>query len=62
MLTPCIYLAIPCFNEEEVLPISTPILLKIMQNLIDSGKISATSRILFINDGSKDHTLSLIHI
>ncbi|ADC90898.1 glycosyltransferase family 2 protein [Mageeibacillus indolicus] len=61
MLTPCIYLAIPCFNEEEVLPISTPILLKIMQNLIDSGKISATSRILFINDGSKDHTWDVLN-
>lgn len=55
-----LYLAIPCYNEEEVLPDSAQKLLKKYDDLYASGKITEDSRIIFIDDGSKDKTWEII--
>ena len=55
-----LYLVIPCYNEEEVLPITTEALKLKMNNLINNKKISKDSKVLYINDGSKDKTWELI--
>ena len=55
-----LYLVIPCYNEEEVLPITTEALSLKMKLLIDEKKISKDSKVLYINDGSKDKTWELI--
>ena len=52
-----LFIVIPCYNEEEVLPITSKMFLEEMQLLIEKGKISNDSRILFVNDGSKDKTI-----
>ncbi len=56
-----LYLVIPCYNEEEVLPYTADCLKRKMYSLIDSGKIDRSSRIVFINDGSKDSTWDIIN-
>ena len=56
------FVVIPCYNEEEVLPETAARLRSKMEDLIKREKISADSRVVFVNDGSKDKTLSLIHI
>ena len=53
-------IVVPCFNEEEVFPTSTKELIAVVENLIEIGKISADSGILFVNDGSRDRTWELI--
>lgn len=55
-----LYIIIPCYNEEEVLPVTSGMFLQELQTLISKGKISDASRILFVNDGSKDETWSII--
>lgn len=55
-----LYLAVPCYNEQEILNDTTQKLIHKMQTLIDSGKISADSRIMYIDDGSKDSTWKII--
>ncbi len=55
-----IYFAVPCYNEEEVLPETSKQLVAKMNSLISAGKISGNSRILFIDDGSKDKTWQMI--
>lgn len=55
-----LYLAVPCYNEEEILQDTTNKLICKMQSLIDSGKISHDSRIMYIDDGSKDNTWKII--
>ena len=55
-----LYVVIPCYNEEEVLPITSGQFLEELVYLIRKGKISDDSRILFVNDGSADHTWELI--
>lgn len=55
-----LYLVIPCYNEEEVLPETSKQLLAKMNSLIKSDKISDRSRIVFVNDGSKDRTWEMI--
>lgn len=55
-----LYLVIPCYNEEEVLPETSKRLLEKMNNLIKANKINNTSRIVFVNDGSKDNTWNII--
>lgn len=57
---PVLYIIIPCYNEEAVLPITAPQFLSKLQNLIGQQKISERSRILFVNDGSKDQTWPII--
>ena len=55
-----LYLAIPCYNEEEVLRDSAGKLLNKYNTMMSEGKISADSRIVFIDDGSKDRTWEII--
>lgn len=55
-----IWLVIPCYNEQEVLPETAGQLKNIMQSLIEKGKIDKKSRIAFVNDGSKDETWNII--
>ena len=55
-----LYLVIPCYNEEEVLPETARQLLSKMQTLMESKKISEKSRIVFVNDGSRDRTWEII--
>lgn len=55
-----LYLVIPCYNEEEVLVETVSRLAKKMNNLIEKNVVSKTSKILFVNDGSKDNTWELI--
>ena len=57
---PVLYIVIPCYNEEQVLPISSKLFLEKIESLISKGKISDESRIMFVNDGSKDDTWNLI--
>ena len=59
-MTPILYIVIPCYNEQEVLPITAPQFLKKLQDLTDAGKISGESRVLFVNDGSRDETWNII--
>lgn len=57
---PVLYIVIPCYNEESVLPITAPEFLKKVEQLESQGKIDSGSKILFVNDGSKDHTWDII--
>ena len=59
-MTPRLFIFIPCYNEQEVLPITAPMFLEKLNSLTAAGKISADSRVLFVNDGSKDNTWSII--
>ncbi len=60
-MKPVLYIIIPCYNEQEVLPITAPLFLKKINDLAAAGKISSESRILFVNDGSKDDTWRIIN-
>lgn len=55
-----LYIAVPCYNEEEVLPDSAQKLLTKLSDMINDGKISKDSRVVFIDDGSKDKTWEII--
>lgn len=57
---PRLFIVIPCYNEQEVLPLTAPLFLEELLLLIGKGKVSDTSQILFIDDGSKDKTWTLI--
>jgi len=57
---PALFIVIPCYNEEKVLPITAPLFLEKISSLTALGKISSESRVLFVNDGSKDATWSII--
>lgn len=55
-----LYMVLPCYNEEEVLPETAKELQAKLTKLMDKGKISKKSKIMFVNDGSKDKTWDLI--
>ena len=55
-----LYIVIPCYNEEKVLSITSGIFLEKMQKLNQDEKIDEKSRIMFVNDGSKDRTWEII--
>ena len=55
-----LYLVVPCYNEQEVLPETSKRLKEKMENLMERNLISRDSRIMFVNDGSKDRTWSMI--
>ena len=57
---PRLYIVIPCYNEEAVLPITAPLFLEELNLLIKEKGVASDSRILFVNDGSKDKTWELI--
>ena len=58
--TPKLIIIIPCYNEEAVLPVTAPLFLSKLQQLIRENKITDSSRVLFVDDGSKDGTWDLI--
>lgn len=55
-----LYIIVPCYNEEEVLPQSAPVLLALLRRLITEGTLSADSRLLFVDDGSRDATWAML--
>lgn len=57
---PILWIIVPCYDEQEVLPVTAPLFRKELQELIDSGRVSSDSRILFVNDGSKDDTWKIV--
>ncbi len=57
---PILYIVIPCYNEQEVLPITSKLFLHKLLTLSSAGRISPASRVLFVNDGSKDDTWPII--
>lgn len=59
-MAPILYIIIPCYNEEKVLPISSKIFIEKLEELISKQMINEKSRILFVNDGSKDKTWQII--
>lgn len=54
------YIVVPCYNEEQALPVTSGLFLNEINELVSKGKISSESRILFVNDGSSDNTWSII--
>ena len=59
-MAPRLYIVIPCYNEQEVLPITAPMFLEKIKSLAAAGKVAEDSRVLFVNDGSKDDTWNII--
>lgn len=59
-MTPVVYMVVPCYNEEPVLPETAQRLREKYTELISAGRISEKSRICFVDDGSKDRTWKLI--
>ncbi len=60
MSAPILYIVVPCYNEQEVLPITAVLFLEKIKSLISSGKVSDDSRIMLVNDGSRDNTWEII--
>lgn len=57
---PTLCIVVPCYNEEEVLPITCKLFKAQVKHLVEAKKISPDSHIMFVNDGSKDHTWAII--
>lgn len=55
-----LYIVVPCYNEEEALELSADTLLKKLRDLIEKGLVSEESKIVFVDDGSKDKTWEII--
>lgn len=60
MKRPLLYIVIPCYNEQEVLPVTAPLFLNELVLMTQHGLINEDSKILFIDDGSKDNTWEII--
>lgn len=58
--SPTLYVVIPCYNEESVLPETLPLFLEKLRSFIETTKVTPVSKILFVNDGSTDTTWELI--
>jgi len=59
-VTPVLYLVIPCYNEEQVLPLTSGKFKAKLDELVSAGKIAGNSRVMFVNDGSKDTTWDIL--
>lgn len=59
-MLPVLYIVVPCYNEEQVLPITSEMFLKKLRELEKDWKISPESKVLFVDDGSKDNTWQII--
>lgn len=57
---PVLFLVAPCYNEESVLPITYKLFIEKIDELVKHKKVSAKSKVLFINDGSNDKTWNII--
>ncbi len=60
MKKPVLYIVIPCYNEQEVLPVTAPMFKQKIVELVSQQKIDKNSRVMFVNDGSKDKTWEII--
>lgn len=60
MNIPVLYVIIPCYNEEAVLPTTSVYFLREVQSLVNKRKINDSSKIIFVNDGSRDSTWDII--
>ncbi len=60
MMDSKLYIVVPCYNEEEMLPISSGILLEKLRDMVGRGIVSKDSRIVFVDDGSSDSTWDII--
>ncbi len=60
MALPVLYIVIPCYNEEAVLPLTSGLFLGKLTSLIAAGRVARESRVFFVNDGSKDGTWPII--
>ena len=60
MKAPVLYIVIPCYNEQEVLPVTGGMFLEKINSLIEKGRVAPESRVVFVNDGSKDNTWNII--
>ncbi len=58
---PVLYLVVPCYNEEEVVEKSAQVMSDKLRRLVSEKKIKSGSKIMFVNDGSRDNTLRLLH-
>ena len=59
-MKPILYIVIPCYNEQEVLPVTAPMFLEQLTKMQSEGLVSKESKILFVNDGSRDKTWEII--
>lgn len=59
-MRPILYIVIPCYNEEKVLPVTLPLFRAQRTKMVNEGKIDPQSRLLFVNDGSRDATWPFI--
>lgn len=59
-MIPSLYIVIPCYNEQEVLPVTAPEFAEQVKKMQEEGLISEKSKILFVDDGSKDNTWKII--
>lgn len=59
-MKPILYIVIPCYNEQEVLPVTAPMFLEQLSKMQSEGLVSKYSKILFVNDGSRDKTWEII--
>lgn len=57
---PVLWIVVPCYNEEQVLPLTAPMFVQKLKDLESKGLISGSSRVLFVNDGSGDRTWEII--
>lgn len=57
---PTLYIVIPCYNEEKVLPIASEMFLNKIVSLVERHYVSPDSRVMFVDDGSKDNTWEII--
>ena len=60
MNPPILYIVVPCYNEEAVLPVTAPLFLEKLRQMTESRKIAPESRVLFVDDGSRDATWDII--
>ncbi len=58
--TPILTLVVPCYNEEDVIAKTTEVLSDKLKRLVSENKIAAGSRILFVDDGSRDNTFKIL--
>ena len=58
---PLLWIVVPCYNEEQVLPLTAPLFLEELQLLAAAGKVSDSSSVVFVDDGSSDGTWRVIN-
>lgn len=56
-----LYLVVPCYNEEEIIELSIRRIREKLESLIENGKVDSRSKVVYVNDGSHDRTLMLLH-